>query len=230
MGATATSARLITARDREILTWLARQRIATAEIVGERFGIAGSTAYARLRLLARHGLVDHDRIFHGEAGVYRATRRGLALAGLPGGATRIDLVSYRHDLDLARVCTAAEREFGAAQVLTERELRHREAQATAPRYATTLAGGARYPRRHYPDLAVDPGEGRRPLVFELERTRKDARRLEAIFRSYVRARHIEAVRYYACEPAVERALLQALARVKAPPGLIEVRAWPSATA
>lgn len=219
---------LLTERDREILGWLSRQRIATADDLATRFGIARSAAYARLRALAAHGLVDHVRIFRAEPGVYWATSAGLSLGGQPGRATKISLASYHHDLALTALCADLEREFGAERVLTERELRAAEADSERPRYAATLGGGGRgwRPRRHYPDLVVERYRDARPLAVELECTRKAPARLDSILRAYVRARHIGAVRYYASTPAVSRALRSAISRVKPPHGFVELSERP----
>lgn len=211
----------LTERDCRLLAWLARQRIATAADLEARFGVPRSVVYARLRALSQHGLVDRVRIFRAEPGVFWATRDGLRLCGQRGSATRIKLGSYHHDLALTALCAELEAEFGPARVLTERELRAAERESPAPRYAPER--GRYGAARHYPDLAVDCFDGDRPLAVELECTRKSAPRLDSIVRSYVRARHIAGVRYYAASPAVERAILSSLTRVRAPAGLVDVR-------
>jgi hypothetical protein len=62
----------VTARDREIVRWIGRLRIATAAQVGERFVLGRAVCYARLSGLVRLGLLTHLRIFTvNRAGIWR---------------------------------------------------------------------------------------------------------------------------------------------------------------
>lgn len=170
-------------------------------------------AYRRLRGLVGLGLLEHRRVFHAQPGVYLATVAGLAAAGIRLPRARIDIRTYRHDRIATGVSIELERELGPAAVVTERELRARDATgADRLRYAVRL--GAQTTRRglHFPDLAVETDRGR--LVVEVELAVKGRARLDAIVGAYVRGRHIAAVRYYAA-PAARAAVERAIGRASA---------------
>lgn len=202
----------ITDRDRAIVRWIARQRFATAEIIARRFGMDRSRAYRRLRILTAAGLVEHHRIFLG-AGVYLATAHGIAVVDLTLPPAKVDIRSYHHDLGLAALC--ADYELADHPVLTEREIRAADSFNPTPSYAVLL--GDR--NLHFPDLIVC--EDRGLVAVELERTTKRTRRIDQILSAYLRARHLDAVRYHATDSRVEHSLLQAIARTHAD-SLIEV--------
>ena len=113
----------VTARDREIVRWIGRLRMATAGQVADRFELGRAVSYARLSGLVRLGLLEHARIFHAAPGVYLATRAGLASVDLALPPARVDLRTYDHDLELSELVAELEREFGAARIVTEREMR-----------------------------------------------------------------------------------------------------------
>lgn len=196
-----------------MVRWIGRQRFAEAAQVAGRFGMDERNAYRRLRGLVGLELLEHRRVFHAQPGAYLASRQGLAAVELDLPAARIDVRTYAHDRDAAALAVDLEREFGAELVVTERELRSRDMSADRPRYAVML--GAQVTRRglHFPDLAVELGDGR-PLCIELELTAKGSGRLDQIVSAYVRGRHIACVRYYAA-PAAIRGVRGAVARAGA---------------
>lgn len=53
-----------TARDQEIVRFIARVGAASAEHVRARFGMCQSRAYARLRVLVKDGLLEHHQLPH----------------------------------------------------------------------------------------------------------------------------------------------------------------------
>jgi hypothetical protein len=233
----------VTARDREIVRWVGRLRMATAAQVADRFGLGRAVGYARLSGLVRLGLLEHARIFHGAPGVYLATRAGLASVDLDLPPARVDLRTYAHDLDLSSLVVMLEREFGSEQISTEREMRALDtplgaAPTTHQRFAIPLAGArgqlqftpAGHPRLHFPDCAVAARSaefGDRMLAIELERTAKGRARLRRILAGYLVARHIRAVRYYTVGVRV-RQLVQSEVATQRAHALIELRDWPSA--
>lgn len=231
----------VTARDKEIVRWLGRLRMASAAQFAERFDLGRAVTYARLAGLVRLGLVDHTRVFHGAPGVYLATRAGLAAVDLDLPPARIDLRTYAHDLELTSLVSELEREHGRERVSTEREMRAADtplgAPAEAPRFAVPLAGTsgqlkltpAGRQRLHFPDCVVgrrcgETSSGMLPV--ELERTAKGRARLRRILAGYVAARHIRAVRYYAHGDRVRDLLESEVAALRAN-ALIEVRDWPT---
>lgn len=228
----------LTARDREMVRWIGRLRMATAAQVAERFGLGRAVSYARLNGLSRLGLLDHARIFHAVPGVYLATRAGLACVDLSLPPPRVDLRTYDHDVELSAVVIELEREFGAGRIATEREMRAADtpvAQAPVerPGFAIQLAGAhgqlqltpVGHPRLHFPDCAVfvenRESEGK-VMAVELERTAKGRARLRRILAGYVASRHIDAVRYYVTAERVRDLVATEVASLKAQE-LIEIR-------
>jgi len=189
----------ITARDREILRWVGRQRMVTAAQIAKRFGLGRAVSYARLSGLTQLGLLEHQRIFHAEPGVYLATRQGLQAVDLELPSARVDLRTYRHDVELSALVIELESEFAPENVVTEREIRAldtpglRQEFDYRPRFGVLLLGSgqrpltpAGYPRVHYPDavvIAVDDSE--RVLAIELERAAKGRTRLRSILHAYI---------------------------------------------
>ena len=171
----------MTARDREIVRWIGRLRMASAAQVAKRFRLGRAVNYARLSGLVRHRLLTHVRIFHGEPGVYLATRAGLSIVDLELPPARVDIRTYTHDIELSSLVVELEREFGPDRVRTERETRAADTSlGTAPtkqqRFAVQLTGAhgqlqltpAGHPRLHFPDCTVvaapgDPAETVSPL-------------------------------------------------------------------
>jgi hypothetical protein len=226
----------VTSRDREIVRWIGRQRMASARQVAGRFRLGRAVTYARLGGLVRLGLIEHARIFHAAPGVYLATRTGLATVDLQLPPARVDLRTYDHDLELTSLVVELEREFGADRVWTEREMRAADipagpASCTRPRFAVPMSGARGQlqltpvgnPRLHFPDCAVTLGPDR-VLATELERTAKGRARLRRILRGYVSGRHISAVRYYAVSERVRELVGREVAAQRADQ-LIEVRPW-----
>ena len=232
----------VTARDKEIVRWIGRLRMASAAQVAERFDLGRAVAYARLGGLVRLGLLEHARVFHRAPGVYLATRAGLASVDLDLPPARIDLRTYAHDLELTSLVSELEREHGRERIITEREMRAADAPlggvpAEGPRFAIPLAGAygqlqltpAGRQRLHFPDCVVAQGCGAPStwmLAVELERTAKGRARLRRILAGYVAARRISAVRDYARGDRVRDLVGSEVAALRAS-GLIEVRDWPT---
>lgn len=228
MGRTASAhAFRVTPRDREIVRWVGRLRMASARQVADRFRLGRAVSYARLSGLVRLGLIQHARIFHVAPGVYLATRSGLAAVGFRLPPARVDLRTYDHDLELTSLVVELEREFGANRVRTEREMRAVDtppnlAPTARPQFAVPMSGARGQmqltpvgnPRLHFPDCAVLVGPDR-VMAVELERTAKGRARLRRILSAYVSARHIAGVRYYAHGDRVRNLVDNEVAELKA---------------
>jgi hypothetical protein len=228
----------VTSRDKEILLWIGRLRIVTAPQVGECFGMGRAVSYARLNGLVRLGLLQHVRIFHGAPGVYMATKAGLNSVDLELPPARVDLRTYTHDLELTTLVISLEAEFGAASVVTEREMRACDMRSchesdAGVRFAVPLIHGPVplkrvRPRLHFPDCAIAGGHGvdsAGVVAIELERTPKGRSRLRQIITSYVAARNVRAVRYYTVGERVRALVMSEVASQRAE-RLITVRSWP----
>ena len=122
--------------------------MATTAQVAHRFRLGRAVGYARLSGLVRVGLLVHARIFHGEPGVYVATRAGLSIVELDLPPARDDIRTYTHDVELSSLAIELEREFGPEQVRTEREMR------AADTSLGTAAGKRQRLRSHSPARAA----------------------------------------------------------------------------
>lgn len=192
----------VTERDVAIVRWIGRLRFAEAEQIAGRFEMDLHNAYRRLRGLIALDLVEHRRVFHAQPGAYTTTRAGLELAGLRLPPGRIDIRTYEHDRLMGDVAIALEREFGAAAMVTEREMRSVDATADPPRYAVRRGASESKRALHFPDLAVELDDGRR-LAVEVELSAKGRTRLDSIVTAYVRAPRVSEVRYYVAPAALD---------------------------
>ena len=168
----------VTARDTEMLAWIGRNRLATGDQVARRFGLQRTKAYARLRGLKAAGLVRHESPVRG-AGVFLATRAGLALADVELAPATVSLAMLEHDLAVVDVSILLESRMGAT-VLTDRELRRDAAVAD---------------RSGVPDLVLLPDDRRR-LAVEVELSRKSRARVSEKLRWYTQSRDYTAVVYF----------------------------------
>jgi hypothetical protein len=205
---------VITARDLEIVDWLARVGAAEPGQVMARFGMGRTVAYRRLAVLCGAGLVARARLLHGQPGLLVATSTGLRTVGLsPLGAVRLSPASVAHWVASTQVALALEALHGQGRVATVRELRLVESEAgrllASARIAATTV--------HRPDLVIwgQAGVGRAGgMAVEVELSEKAPRRLEAILRAWRRASAtgvVSGVRYY-CSDRAHRAVLRAVER------------------
>jgi hypothetical protein len=249
---------LVTERDRRLLAFVAEHRIVLVGHVQALLGVSGSVAYGRLRGLTGSGLLQYSRVLHGEPGWYQITRAGLAMIDSDLPTPRLDLRCYRHDIGVAWLWLAASRgAFGGVErIVSEREMRSRDAACAAGRSGFDWSGadrGERVPeaggdaatpfgvhlggvgprgqaRLHYPDLLLVGRAGER-VAIELELTAKGGRRLETILIGYGAEPSIAAVLYLAEKPRIRREVAAAAARLGIS-DLIHVQpvAWPAASA
>ncbi len=196
----------LTARDLQLLRFVAEQRLVLAGHVQALLGVSAPTARARLGRLAGAGYLSHDARFHRKARCYQATRAGLAAVGSGYQTRKIDLNLYRHDVGVAWISLAAQRgTFGPMrEVIGERRMRSQDAsrlhdaepfEAAEPsgvRLGGHGAGGRE--RLHYPDLLLVTPEGKR-IAVELELSAKGRTRREKILAGYAGEERVDAVLY-----------------------------------
>jgi hypothetical protein len=196
-------------RDREVVRFVGVHGAVAMEHVMAALGVGRTAAYRRVAACIEGGLLERLDLLRGEPSLLRATRAGLSYAGLGLGPAVISPGSVDHWLRCATTALELGEEFGAARILSERELalaERIEERPIASAQVGELPTGA--PRLHRPDLAILTEE--LPIAVEVELTPKAPRRLEALIRSWRRANWVGEVRYY-CEPgqtrrAVERAI------------------------
>jgi hypothetical protein len=204
-----------TERDAEIVRWLGRIGAASAENVMARFGMGRSWAYQRLSHLVRDGLLEQKILLYRRPGLYIATAEGLRWTQQRRlGVYRVSAGGFTHAAELANVAVQLHLVLPEWGQMSERELRiaeSDEAKLLASVKLGELPGGR--PALHRPDLALI-GRDNSVLAIEVELSVKAPRRLQAICRAYARARHLAHV-YYLATPAVGRAVLRAVAEVRA---------------
>lgn len=185
--------------------------------------LSARVAYRRLAQMQELGLLRHQKVFHGEPGVYLPTRAGMRVAGVELPSSTVDLGTYRHSVALVSLGLDLGPEADA--LVTEREIRQADGgvrERADLRYAVHL--GSDGARLHIPDLVLVHGDGELEAV-ELELTPKRTRRLRSIIRAFVRARHLRrGVTYYTPKDNVAR-LVRGVARELDAEDLVNVRSW-----
>lgn len=190
----------ITARDQELLAYLARHRMVGTDHVRVWLGVSPATARGRLRRLAEADLVKGAVRFYRQPACWQITRPGLAAIGSRLPVPRNDLATHVHDIGVAWLWLAArDGAFGPLRaILSERELRSHDGfgDRTDPPLAVRVPGvGPRGgERRHYPDLLVVTARGER-VAIELELTAKSRTRREGILFAYAAEPRIDHVLY-----------------------------------
>lgn len=116
-----------TYRDQRIVGWIARIGAAGAEHVRARFGMCQSRAYARLHLLVRDGLLEHEQLLDRQPGLYIATGAGLRWVGLTElGLARVSVAGFAHAREVSATAVALRVLVPGWRTLSERELRAAE--------------------------------------------------------------------------------------------------------
>ena len=180
-----------------------------------------SNAYRRLRGLESRDLLERRRLLFGEPAVFLATSNGLRFADLDLTPRKVSAGGIAHASRATSLCLELEDEFGPDAVVCEREIRAQDGRVDKPCYAVEAGGRlpSGRPRLHFPDLAVTGSSG--ALAIELELTAKGSNRLASILRAYIRARHLQGVRYYVL-PRAERQLRQAVEATRSE-SLVDIR-------
>jgi len=197
----------VTERDLEIVTWLGRHRLATAEQVMRRFGMHRSKAYERLRVVAAAGLVRHEEGVR-SARIYLATRTGLETCGICLTAATVSAASFEHDMRVLDVAISLEAD-PTLTVLSEREIRRIDHGVVNPVYRIPMFAGSDNDRGFWPDLVAERVTTGMRFAIEVELSLKKAERLENKLRSYRRAEYGR-ILYLAGSAAVATAVTKAV--------------------
>lgn len=182
--------------------------------VQERFGVCRSVSYAIVARLVEAGLIERVATLPGDPTLLVATAQGIAYAGLGLPVARVAPGAVDHWLACTDTAVLAERRWGPDALMSERELRLAELEASKP-IASAIVGELPdgRPMLHRPDLVVR-GDGR-TMVIEVELTPKAPRRLERIVRSWRRARYVDQVLYLVPPGPTQRAVERAVATTHA---------------
>lgn len=171
----------VTERDIEIVRWLGRHRLATAEQVAKRFGMHRSKSYQRLKVAVDAGLVRHELGVR-SCRLYLATRAGLSLAGLDLPVATVSAASCAHDLALVDIAILLEMQPNR-RLISERELRRSDEDAVRRLQLKTFNNGDE-PRAQWPDMVVVDYEKRTITAFEIELSLKKSSRIQDKLRAY----------------------------------------------
>jgi hypothetical protein len=201
-------------RDRELVGWIARMGAVAIGHVQGRYGICRSVSYEVVARLVEAGLIERVATLPGDPTLLCTTPQGIAYAGLGLPAARVGAGAVDHWLACADVAIWAERRWSRDSLMSERELRFAELDASKP-IASAIVGELPdgRPMLHRPDLVIrDDGH---TLAIEVELTPKAPRRLEHIVRCWRRARYVERVLYMVPAGPTQRAVERAVAATHA---------------
>jgi hypothetical protein len=188
--------------DTEIARWIGRLGAADVNHVRARFALRRTWAYLRLIELVQDGMLAQHRILYNRPALYVATRRGLRRHGLVGlGPCKISAGRFEHAWQIADAAVALAAALPDWRLLSEREIlwheRQRQKLLASVRVGSRGAGIAAL---HRPDLALLSPQGR-VVAIEVELTVKKSAALTAICSGWARARHVDAVYYFASPTA-----------------------------
>lgn len=181
----------ITDRDIEIVGWLGRHRLATADQVMRRFEMQRSKAYQRLGVLVDEGLARHEQGVRSPR-VYLATRAGLGAADLDLPRATVSAASFAHDAAVVDVAIAIER--SGRFVLTEREIRRADARGSHVLRLSHWESSRDTQRGAWPDLVIIDRVQQTMTAVEVELTLKKASRINDKLIAYASSRY-ERVQY-----------------------------------
>lgn len=202
----------LTARDLEVLAFVAAHRYVSAGQVHDLLGAGRSLSYRLLGRLTDCGLLRYERIFHAQPGVFLITHGGLAVIDSPLPKPAVDLRLYRHELLVPNLWLVAHAGgFGTPdRILTEREAKHHDRvpdQDGKPPVGVRLSGCDRAgrPRLHHADVIVIHPDRSRTGV-EVELSLKGRGRLEQIVLGYLLDETYRRVLYFVDQAGVAATL------------------------
>lgn len=218
----------LTERDWEILQWMTRHGVVTAELVGRRFfwrpheeDYGKWAAYRRLRALRELGLILSNKPFADRPAVLRVTREGARIADVGLRPAPLVLSELRHSLAVVWLTEYLLAENDGAELTTERELR-------AQRYRELYHGARKKEQGRTPDALLRiptrgaGAQGVMTVAVELDLSRKDRRAMEHIVRQYDYER-VDRIWWYVTPARLERT--RVLLRELHADERMEVHAW-----
>jgi hypothetical protein len=201
-------------RDLELVTFVGRHGVVAIEHVIAALGVGQAAAYRRVAACIERGLLDRLELLRAEPSLICPTAAGLRYAGLGLPVPRVTPGAVDHWLRCATTAQLLGEEFGAEQILTERELRLAERLERRPLASAKLGQlPSGHPRLHRPDLVAKSARG--VVAIEVELTPKAPRRLLSIIRAWRGADWVAEVRYYCAPGPTRRAVEAAVAKTYA---------------
>lgn len=177
----------LTNRDMEITKFLSRVKIARPDQIEERFQISRSTAYARLAVLTKNGLVASVAGISPQGKVFFATREGNRRIGFALPTAKPTVGALTHDLAMTTVIAALEN--NGFPCLAERELRAYRTHYNSSRFQFLVDDylTGRY-INHSPDIVFELEMDGPFIAIEVELSAKSVRRWRDILKGF-NARH-----------------------------------------
>ncbi|MGA8015326.1 MAG: DeoR family transcriptional regulator [Candidatus Dormiibacterota bacterium] len=175
-------------RDQQVLAYVARHGMVSAEQVAARFFGSLPAARRHLRKMEQDGLLSVDRIFTTLPAVVRSTRQGARLSGSDLPAASLDLARVRHSLALVDLSEELLAAHPTSTWTTERELRRDRMRAARDQ-------GRWKPQLRVPDGLLALAGGRR-VAIELDLTPKRSARLDLLAGAYAVDPGVDMVWWY----------------------------------
>jgi hypothetical protein len=201
----------ISARDLEILDFIARFGVVPRAAVATWAGTARTVTIVRESRLRRAELIRVVRGFGDVGPLCVCTNLGLGASGRRELRTaRVSAAAVAHDTKVAQLAASLERSGEA--LLSEREILASERAAGEHVFSATLPGG----RVHRADLLRVGGDGQRADAIEVELSTKAAARLDELLRAWRRAvleKRVARV-VYRCSPRTMVYVNRAVERTK----------------
>jgi hypothetical protein len=216
----------LTDRDQEILRWITRHGVVTADLVARAFFWDAErktrgqwAAYRRLAALATLNLIIRDKPFAKKPEVIRVTREGARIADVGLRPARLVLSELEHTVAIVYLAERLLFEHKGAELVTERELR-------AQRYRERKAGERDTSQGRTPDALLRiPAASKKvtSIAIELDLSRKDRRALERMVAAYDHEPDFDRIWWYVREVRLQR-IKEFVAEQRAE-NRIEVRGW-----
>jgi hypothetical protein len=201
----------ISARDLEVLEFVARFGVVSREAVAVWAGTAQTCTLERERRLREAGLVEVRCGVWGEGKIAACTRGGLALCGRGElRPARFSLATVRHETRVAEIAAAIER--AGERTLSEREIAAHE-RGRGERVLSAELSGERF---HRADLIRLGREGEPPEAIEVELSAKGSSRLDELLRAWrwaVAEKRLARVAYR-CPPRIAALVERAVERTQ----------------
>jgi len=211
----------ITARDRQMLAWIGKHGMVTADQIARRFfarddGALGKrAALRRLAVLEKLHLIQRDRTpFWRAPQVIRVTQSGAEIGEVSVRPARLVEGEVRHAVALVDLVEELAAFNRGSSLRTEREIR-------TDRWHQRQDGKLRPGRGRTPDGELTLRDGR-VVAIELDLTPKRSKDFERILRAY-RQERFDAVWWYVVPGAVPRVVK--LVNDNRVDDFVEVRPW-----
>jgi DNA-binding MarR family transcriptional regulator len=207
----------VTPRDIDMLQWIGRHGLVTAEQLARRFFSGKRAAYERIRKLSQLGLIERLPTFWKESGVLRLTKTGADLAGTGIPPANLVLAQVHHAIAVVDLVEHLLAKNPGATVQTEREIR-------MERYHDIRDRRLRPGEGRIPDAVLTLADGK-SVAIEVDLTPKRTRDYERIISAYL-SEKADLIWYYATSTEVASRIRDVVLRERAD-DMIDVRVWPS---